>query len=109
MATFFPCPYLGGGIELHEQRERHIADEHPDLLPAYRDQIAETLADPDVVRRSARAGNARMFARWFDAARGGKYIVVVVVTERRRAERHWIITTYIARRLAGGTTEWTRS
>ncbi len=47
MATFFPCPYLGGDVEFSAERERHIAEEHPDLLPAYRDEIAETLADEE--------------------------------------------------------------
>ena len=31
----FPCPYLKGNVELTEERERHIAERHPDLLPEY--------------------------------------------------------------------------
>jgi hypothetical protein len=31
--TRFPCPYLGGGVELTDQREQHIAEAHPDFLP----------------------------------------------------------------------------
>lgn len=38
------CPYLQGDIELTDERERHIATQHPDLLPAYRDKIVKTLA-----------------------------------------------------------------
>jgi hypothetical protein len=48
------CPYLHGDVELTEERERHIRERHPDLLPKYRDGIAEVLSDPDEVRRSAR-------------------------------------------------------
>jgi hypothetical protein len=58
----FACPYLAGEVELTDERERHIADHHPDLLPRYRGRIAQALADPDLVRRSARAANAMLFA-----------------------------------------------
>ena len=107
--TLFRCPYLGGEVELTEERERHIAEHHPDLLPAHRERIADTLADPDQVRRSARAANARLFARWFEDLRGGRNVVVVVVGDVRGIGRHWMITAYIARRLAEGGIEWTRS
>ena len=106
--THFPCPYLRGEVELTDQRERHIAETHPDLLPAHRERIARTLADPDEVRRSARFAGARLFARWYDDLRGGKHVVVVVVTEAT-ARRHWIVTAYVARKLAGGEVEWKRS
>jgi len=55
----FPCPYLSGAVELTEEREKHIGERHPDLLPKFRDRIRATLADPDEVRRSARSANAR--------------------------------------------------
>lgn len=106
--TYFPCPYLQGQVELSEERERHIAERHPDLLPDERQRIADTLADPDQVRRSARFGNARLFTRRFDDLRGGKSVVVVVVSETSQS-RHWIITAYMARRLAEGEIEWKRS
>jgi len=50
----FRCPYLHGDVELTEERERHIRERHPDLLPKYRDRVADTLSEPDQVRRSAR-------------------------------------------------------
>jgi hypothetical protein len=106
--TYFPCPYLRGQVELTDEREQHIANTHPDLLPEHRDRIADTLADPDQIRRSSRFGNARMFSRWFDEVRGGKYVVVVVVSDAHPVNRHWIITAYIARRLAKGDIEWKR-
>ncbi|HVA80412.1 MAG TPA: hypothetical protein VNF29_05765 [Candidatus Binataceae bacterium] len=58
--TLFPCPYLKGEVEWTDERERHIAERHPDLLPEHRNRIARTLADPDEVRRSARFAAARM-------------------------------------------------
>ena len=108
MIRSFPCPYLDAEVEWTEERERHIADRHPELLPEHRPRIAETLAGPDRVHRSARFGNARLFSRWYSDLRGGKYVVVAVVSEPARAGRHWIITAYIARRLAEGEAEWKR-
>jgi hypothetical protein len=105
----FPCPYLHGTVELTDEREQHIAEHHPDLLPTHLERLADTLANPDEVRRSARFGNARLFSRWFDTVRGGRHVVVVVVLDRGPVDRNWIVTAYIARKLAEGEVEWQRS
>jgi hypothetical protein len=106
--TKFPCPYLNASVELTHERELHIAQHHPDLLPQYRNQLAETLADPDQVRRSRRMEDARLFSRWYDMIGGGKYVVVVVITDEN-ARRNWVVTAYMTRRMAGGEIEWKRS
>lgn len=54
-------------------------------------------------------GQARLLSRWYPDLRGGKFVVVVVLSESEPYVRHWVITAYIARRLAGGKTEWQRS
>ena len=107
--AFFPCPYLHGQVELTEARERHIREHHPDLLPAHRQRIMDTVLDPDQVRRSSRMRNVRMFTHWFDDLKGGKNVVVVVVSGPAAHGRHWIITAYIARKLAEGEIEWAKS
>jgi len=109
VATQFPCPYLNADVELSEDREQHIAENHPDLLPEHRGRIGETLFDPDEVRRSKRMGNARLFSRWHSDLRGGKHVVVVVVSETGIKENHWVITAYIARKLVEGEQLWKRS
>ncbi len=96
-------------MELSEARERHITENHPDLLPEHRDRIGETLADPDEVRRSRRMGNARLFSRWYPDLLRGKHVVVVVVSEPAFRQRPWMITAYIARRLVEGEQIWRRS
>jgi hypothetical protein len=103
------CPFLKGDVELTEERERHIAEQHPDLLPEHRDYILKTLADPDQVRESVRFANARMLSRWFEDLRGGKHVVVVVVSDAAPAGRHWVITAYITRRISEGGVLWQRS
>jgi hypothetical protein len=109
VASRFPCPYLRGEVELTDERESHIAATHPDLLPGHRTEVAATLAEPDEVHRSARSATTRLFVRWYDTLRGGKHVVVVVVTDAGLADRHWIVTAYIARRLVAGGVEWKRS
>jgi hypothetical protein len=104
----FSCPYLKGNVEFSAERELHITENHPDLLPEHRDLIASTLAEPDQVRSSKRFGSARLFSRWYPDLKGGKHVVVVVVDELT-AGRFWIITAYMARKLTGGTIEWQRS
>ena len=107
--TTFPCPFLRGEVELTAEREGHIAKRHPDLLPKHRPALALTLADPDLVRSSARFGQARLFSRWFPDIRGGKHVVAVVVSQRAETPRHWMITAYLSRRLAAGDIVWQRS
>ena len=41
--------------------------------------VLPTLWHPDQVRRSSRSNNTKLFSRWFESLRGGKYVVVVVV------------------------------
>ncbi|MER3422596.1 MAG: hypothetical protein C4293_04535 [Nitrospiraceae bacterium] len=109
MTHGFPCPYLNGEVELTAEREHHIAERHPDLLPDYYECLTEVLRDPDMIRRSQRAESATIFSKWFDTIRGGKHVVVVVMTDRPEKGRHWIATAYLARRLAGGGEIWRRS
>jgi hypothetical protein len=107
--ALLPCPYLGVQVELTDERERHIRSRHPDLLPAHRGRIMETVGQPDQVRRSVQVGNARLFSKWFADVRGGKYVVVVVVGDPGRETHPWIITAYLARKLAEGEIEWPKS
>ena len=107
---FFACPYLNDDVELTDEREHHITLHHPDLLPEYRQCIPDTLMFPDRVTRSSRVRNAQLFSRWYDNVHGGKYVVVVVVSDPAPGERHWVITAYMARKLArGGNVEWERT
>ena len=105
--SWLDCPYLDGEVEMTDERESHVAERHPDLLPEFRDHLAQTLTDLDQVRRSARFGDALLFSRWFPDVRGGKH--VVVSSEKEAVRRHWLVTAYIARKLAEGQIEWKRS
>jgi hypothetical protein len=100
------CPYLSEEVELSPERERHICSHHPDLLPDYRHCMIDTVADPDQVRLSSRDRKAKLFTKWFQDLRGGKYVVVVVICSPGNP---WVITAYMARKLAEGEIEWRKS
>ena len=106
--TMFPCPYLGQDVELSDERERHIAETHPEDLPEHKDEIGGTLLDPDQVRRSKRFATARLFSKWYDSLKG-KYLIVVVVSEDSPKIRNWIVTAYVTTKLSEGDVEWKRS
>ena len=106
---FFPCSYLGSEVELTAERELHIAAHHPDLLPSNKRHIIETINHPDQVRRSSRAGDARLFSRWYPELKGGKHVVVVVMGAAEKSGHSWIITAYMASKLAPGEIEWQKS
>lgn len=108
MSRYFTCSYLGGDVELSDEREQHITETHPGTLPEYLAQLAETLADPDQIRQSDRDTSAFLFSKWFATIRTGRYLVVVIVNQSEPA-RCWIITTYTARKLAGGKLIWTKT
>jgi hypothetical protein len=79
---------------------------HPDLLPGHRYGLAETLLDPDEIRSSLQFSSALLFSKRYEGALDGKNIVVVVMTSANANGRHWVITAYLARKLAGGKTSW---
>jgi uncharacterized protein YuzE len=57
----FPCPYLNAEVELTDEREAHIADAHPDLMPEFLGQIRQTLANPDIGKWRARMAEKLTF------------------------------------------------
>lgn len=63
--SWLACPYLHGKVELSKEREKHITEHHPDLLPGNRNFIITTLSDPDQIRRSSRFTNALLFSLGF--------------------------------------------
>ena len=96
--VWLPCPYLGRDVDLTAERERHVRKFHPDLLPAHRDELAETLAAPDQVRFRQSAPDELLFVREFDDLGEKPHIVVVVVTASSAVQDHdvrdWVVTGY---------------
>jgi hypothetical protein len=97
----FRCSSLGIDVELTDEREEHIAQRHPDLLPDHVHELRRTVEEPDDVM-SAFVGSKSLLIRWVDTLRGGRYLVVVVVSDDAVQGRHWIVTAYLTRRAPQG-------
>ncbi|MCK5524626.1 MAG: hypothetical protein KAI83_15990 [Thiomargarita sp.] len=102
----FLCPYLQGEVILTDEREQHITERHPDLLPQYKQCLVETLLKPLHIRCSRRANNALLFSRWFDDIGPGNYVVVSVIKDNAPRIHPWIITAYLSKRLPKGDIVW---
>lgn len=107
--TLFPCPHLNGEVELTDERRHHIVEQHPELASFLEKVLGETLVTPDLVARSSRIPSAKLFSRWYNELRDGKHVVAVVVSDEGPANRHWIITAYLASKLCRGAVEWPTS
>jgi hypothetical protein len=107
-AMFFECPYLASHVELTDERRAHITSNHGDLLPQHEDRLAVTLREPDEIRIDRDYPRTRLFVRWFPDLMGGKLVVAAVVTDPPPAQRHWVVTGFIARKPAHGELEWRR-
>ena len=104
--TRFPCPYLKAEVELTEEREHHIAERHPDLLPG-------TVSESRKSWRTRIKSAGAFGSEGRDCSRGGtliwhrgRHVMVVVVSEPALGQRHWIITAYITAKLVEGEVEW---
>jgi hypothetical protein len=102
----FLCPYLQSEVILTDEREEHITERHPDLLPQYKQCLAETLLKPLHIRCSHRAHNALLFSRWFDDIKQGNYVVVSILKDNAPHIHPWIITAYLSKRLPKGDIVW---
>ncbi len=99
------CSYFDDDVVLSAERIVHIQEQHPDLLPQYRNFIDEVINNPDSIRRSQRMPNGYLFTKWCDDVQNGKYVIVVVIAE---ALRKWVITSYISRKFPKGDIVWTK-
>jgi uncharacterized protein YuzE len=61
--TRFVCGYLNGEVEPSHERELHIAEWHPDLLPEHRERVSSTPADHRLHRSAACRRRGRMVAK----------------------------------------------
>jgi hypothetical protein len=105
MPYYLDCPYLGGQVELTDERDAHIVSRHPEFGADYRSRIARVLLDPDAVHRSEKSSDTLLFSRWYDDLYGGKYAIVVVAV----GNRNWIVTGHPSRMPVKGRPLWARS
>ena len=103
MPEYHPCPYLGGEVEVTDERYAHVLKGHSELARYHWGHVTETLAYPDRVLRSNTADNGTLFLRQYDDL--DKMIVAVVITD---PGRNWLITGYITGDMPRGEILWER-
>ena len=111
MPSSFERPFLGGPVELNDERRQHIESVHPRESRAILVEIENVVRDPDVVFETPRPGEHALARA--QTGRTPYYVVAIVVTEAVRSservqERHWVVTAYIARRLPRWRVQWRR-
>jgi hypothetical protein len=89
-------------------RRRHILERHPEVA-VHLGLVAETIREPDAVRRSRWDEKARVLHRWYPACVNGKHLVVVVRLAPGRARWGKALTAYLTSRAPKGALEWKRS
>jgi hypothetical protein len=112
MPSFIECPFLGGMVELNDERRQHIENVHPREAQAVLAEIESVVRDPDVVFETPRQGEHALVRALRDQPTHA--VVAIVVTEAVRSsdrmqERHWVVTAYIARRLPRWRVQWRRT
>ncbi len=75
-----------GEIELTDERYKHIIERHPEVKPHLR-FLVETLADPEVIRKSRYDPDTLLFYR---PVRKNLYMVAVIHVKRR-----FVLTIYL--------------
>ena len=104
MPEYHPCPYLGGIVEITDERYRHVLENHSDFALDYWERAGETIRDPDLVARRQQDEGAVMIYRWYDDI--DKNVMVAVRTDP--GGRNWLVTAYMTRDIAGGELLWVK-
>ena len=89
-------------IRLTNERWTHIISHHP-VIRNLKEEMKETLRDPEIVRRSVYDPSVLIYYRYFKDVLGGKYIAVVVKVNNIGG---FILTSYVTDRVKRGDEVW---
>ena len=88
----------GDEVRLTGERLGHILRRHPEMA-SHLHRFAETLANPDAVRRSRSSPAVHLYFRLYPDLRGrNRYMCLVV---KRETDYSFILTGYLARSIKG--------
>ena len=93
---------FGRAIRLTNERWTHIISHHP-VIKNLKEEMKETLRDPEIVRRSVYDPSVLIYYRYFKDVFGGKYIAVVVKVNNIKG---FILTSYVTDRVKRGDEVW---
>jgi len=93
--------YAGERITLTVSVYEVIAFKHPEVKRFF-ELVTQTLADPEVVRKSVTDPRVRLYYRFYAGVLDGKFVVVVV----KRADGNYVSTIYATDKMKEGEIIW---
>ena len=95
---------LGRRIQLTGEGWAHIIKRH-DYMPEFRDEIGETLLEPDEIRRSNSVPETTwLYYKWYyGTPRGDKWVCVVV---KALPDEAFLVSAYVADKIKEGELLW---
>ncbi len=95
---------FGRRIQLTDEGWAHIIGRHH-YMADFRDEIGETLREPEEIRRSTTAPEtARLYYKWYyGTPRGDKWVCVVVKVLPNEA---FLVSAYVTGRIKEGELLW---
>jgi hypothetical protein len=95
------CTFLNTDVDLTEERETHIHEYHPDIVP-FIDRIQDVFLSCDAIHEGNRDPNLILFYKFYNDIFDGKYNVVAI----KRNHRSFILTTYLTDVIKAGAMLW---
>jgi hypothetical protein len=81
---YFECPYLGGEVELTDERRQHIRRERGGLADETLGRLRAAIRDPDTVLSRRRDPSERLLARQEPGGVPGITVVIIASESRVR-------------------------
>ena len=103
MAEIFEDIY-GRRIQLTDESWEHIIEKRP-YMAAFREEMRETLREPDEIRRSLKdPERGRLYHKWYyGTIKGDKWVSVVV---KVLPDEAFITTAYVTSKIRRGERLW---
>ena len=103
MAEIYEDIY-GRRIQLTDESWEHIVEKH-DYMAAFREEMRETLREPDEIRRSlVDPERGRLYYKWYyGTIKGDKWVCVVVKMLTTEA---FVMTAYVTSKIRRGERLW---
>lgn len=99
--AFIFVDYLGNEIHLTDEVCQVALTKHPEAGQFF-ELVGETLASPDIVKKSQTDSRVNLYYKFYSKILNGKFVVIVV----KYAERYFISTFYATDKIKQGEVVW---
>jgi len=99
--AFIFIDYRGEEIHLADEVYQVALTKHPEGRQFF-EFVGETLASPDIVKKSQTDSRVELYYKYYSKILNGKFVVIVV----KHAERYFISTFYATDKIKQGEVVW---